>query len=112
VGKGKARTITKKRTKWETLVGTFTTNYESLLDFKCPELSTIIKVVTWRAHVDDKNSSKEVAYDMIMGMELMTSIGLTVGCEQRCIRWGGTEIPLKTRNTLSDNDILHMQQMN
>jgi hypothetical protein len=24
------------------------------------------------------------------------------------IRWGGTEIPLKTRNTLSDNEILHM----
>jgi hypothetical protein len=45
---------------------------------------------------------------MIMGMNLMTSIGLTVDCEQRCIRWGGTEIPLKTRNTLSDDEILHM----
>jgi hypothetical protein len=38
----------------------------------------------------------------------MTSIGITVECEQRCIRWGGTEIPLKTRTTLSDNEILHM----
>jgi hypothetical protein len=36
-------------------------------------------------HVDDKTSSKEVAYDMIMGMELMTSIGITVDCEQICI---------------------------
>jgi hypothetical protein len=32
VGKGRARTHTKKRTKWKTLGGTFTTNYESLLD--------------------------------------------------------------------------------
>jgi hypothetical protein len=96
VGKGRARTNTKKRKKWKTLGGTFTTNYESLLDFKFPELITS-KVVTWQAHVDDKNSSKEVAYDMIMGMDLMTSIGITVDCEQRFIRWGGTEIPLKTR---------------
>jgi hypothetical protein len=57
VGKGRSRTNTKKRTKWKTLGGTFTTNYESLLDFKFPELSTS-KVVTWQAHVDDKTSSK------------------------------------------------------
>jgi hypothetical protein len=107
VGKGRARTNTKKRTKWKTRGGTFTTNYESLLDFKFPEISTS-KVVTWQAHVDDKTSSKEAAYDMIMGMDLMTPIGSTVYCEQRCIRWGGTEIPLKTRATLNNDEILHM----
>jgi hypothetical protein len=80
VGKGRASTNTNKRTKWEKLGGTFTTNYESLLDFKFPELSTI-KVVTWQAHVDDKTSSREVAYDIIMGMDLMTSIGIVVACE-------------------------------
>jgi hypothetical protein len=90
VGKSRARKNTKKRTKWKTLGGTFTTNYESLLDLKFPELSTS-KEVTWQAHVvDDKTLSKEAAYDMIMGMDLMTSIGITVDCEQRCIRWGGT----------------------
>jgi hypothetical protein len=45
---------------------------------------------------------------MIMGMDLMTSIEITVDCEQRCIRWVGTEIPLKTRNTLNNDEILHM----
>jgi hypothetical protein len=45
LGKGRARTNTKKRAKWKTLGGTFTAHYESLLDFKFPELSTI-KVVT------------------------------------------------------------------
>jgi hypothetical protein len=38
----------------------------------------------------------------------MTSTGITVDCEQTCIRWGGTEIPLKTRNTLNNDEILHM----
>jgi hypothetical protein len=45
---------------------------------------------------------------MIMGMDLMTPIGITIDCEQRCIRWGGTETPLKTSNTISDNEILHI----
>jgi hypothetical protein len=97
----------RKEPSGKKLGGNFTTNYESLLDFKFPEIITI-KVVTWQAHVDDKTSSKEAAYDIIMGMDLMISIGITVDCEQRCIRWGGTEIPPKTRNTLNDNDILHM----
>jgi hypothetical protein len=109
MGKGRARTKTKKRTKWKTLGGTFTTNYESLLDFKFPELSTR-KVVTWQAHVDDKTSSKEASYDIIMGMDLMTSIGITVDCEQRCIRLGGTEKPYilqeakKMQNRILDAD--------
>jgi hypothetical protein len=77
------------------------------LDFKFPEISTS-KVATWQAHVYDKTSRKEAAYDMIMGMDLMASIGVTVDCEQRCIRWGGTEIPLKTRATLNNDEILHM----
>jgi hypothetical protein len=107
VGKCRARNNTKKRTKWKTLGGTFNTNYESLLDFKFPEISTS-KVVNWQAHVDDKNSSKEAAHDIIMGMDLMTSIVIPVDYEQRCIRWGEKEIPLETRNTLNDNEILHM----
>jgi hypothetical protein len=48
--------------------------------------------------------------------QVRTSIGITVDCEHRCIRWGGTEIPLKIRNTLNNDEILHMlyimQQMN
>jgi predicted aspartyl protease len=107
VAKGRARTNTKKRTKLKTLGGTLTTNYESVLAFEFPEIS-VSKVVPWQAHVDDNTSSKEAAYDMIMGMDLIKYIGITVDSEQRCIRWGGTEPPSKTRKTLSDNDILHM----
>jgi hypothetical protein len=45
-------------------------------------------------------------------MDLMTSIETTVDCEQRCIRWGGIEIPLKTRATLNNDEILHMLYYN
>jgi hypothetical protein len=45
---------------------------------------------------------------MTMRMDSMKSIGITVECEQRCIRWVGTEIPLNNRATLNDDEILHM----
>jgi hypothetical protein len=77
VGKRRARINTKKRTKSEIRGRTFATNYESLLDFKFPDLRTST-VVIWQARLDDKTSSKEEAYDMIMGMDLMTSIGIAV----------------------------------
>jgi hypothetical protein len=86
VGDDRARTNINKITKWKTLGCTFTTNYESPLDFKFPEISTS-QVVTWQAHVDDKTASKEAAYDMIMVMDSMTSICITVDCKQRCERW-------------------------
>jgi hypothetical protein len=63
--------------------------------------------VTWQAHVYGKTSSKEAAYDMIMGMDLMTSIGITVDCEQRCIRWGEPDIlqeAEKRQNRILDAD--------
>jgi hypothetical protein len=64
-----------------------------------------------RASVRARNggcgSGSSLTY-MIMGMDFMTSIGITVDCEQRCIRWGGTEISLKTRATLNNDEILHM----
>jgi hypothetical protein len=69
--------------------GNFSTLDQMNIIIKFPEISTS-KVVTWQAHVDDKASSKEAAYDMIIGVDLMTSIGITVDCEQRCIIWGGT----------------------
>jgi hypothetical protein len=64
------------------------------LDIKFPEISTR-KAVTCQAHFDYKTSSKESAYDMTMGMDLMTSIGITVDFEKRCIIWGGQRFPLR-----------------
>jgi hypothetical protein len=50
VGKGRACTNTNKRTKWKTPGGTFTTNYESLLDFKFPEIKTQLHPPDRAAH--------------------------------------------------------------
>ena len=99
VKKGRAKSYKGKRTKWSTLGGQFSTNRKALLDFKFPELSNS-KTVTWICHVDDKTSPERACYDMILGMDLMTHIGMFVDTERKTVRWKTHEIPLKQRGDL------------
>ena len=105
VKKGRIKTSPKKRVKWHTQGGTFTTRQESLIDFKLPEFNNN-KIVTWSCHVDDKTDPKSAQYDMILGMDLMIAIGLTVDCENKCIKWEGIDIPLKEKELLTNKEIL------
>jgi hypothetical protein len=106
VKKGRAKSHKHKQVKWSTIGGVFTTNRKALIDFKFPELSNN-KSVTWICHVDDKTSPQHAAYDMIVGMDLMTEIGIAVDTEKKVIRWEHSEIPLKERGELNDRAHLH-----
>ena len=113
VRKGRAGSYKGKRTKWSTLGGVFSTNRKALIDFKLPELSTD-KKVTWIMHVDDKSSPKTALYDMILGMDLLTEIGLFVNTEDKTVCWEGAAVPLKERGELQDahvtEQLYHMAQ--
>jgi Reverse transcriptase (RNA-dependent DNA polymerase)/Aspartyl protease len=89
-------------TTWETLGGTFTTRRKGLLEFKLPEL-TNNQTVTWVAHVDDHNKRENALYDMIIGMDLMTTIGIYVNTEQKMVIWGDYSTPLKQRGTMQES---------
>ena len=107
VQKGRVQSKKKRRTKWKTHGGVFTTNYQSLIDFKLPEFDTN-KVITWPCHVDDKTIKENAQFDMIIGMDLMVDIGLVVDCENKLIKWEEMTIPVKQRNLLSSNEVLEM----
>ena len=107
VRKGRARSYKGKTTTWSTLGGSFSTQRRALIDFKLPELSTH-KKVTWITHVDDKTKSEDALYDMIIGMDLMTSIGIYVNTESKTVCWEGASIPLKERGTLQNSNITQM----
>ena len=59
-------------TTWETQAGKFTTSQKVNVDFCLTELSAT-KIVSWKCHVDNKTNSR---YDMILDIELLTSLGL------------------------------------
>jgi hypothetical protein len=102
VAKGHAKGYKHQPTKWSTLGGSFVTNRKALVDFKFPESSS--KTVTWIVHVDHKTSREKAAYDMIIGMDLMTTIGIFVNTRDRIVEWEGHAIPLKERGELQNRE--------
>ena len=79
--------------------GNFTTNQKALIDFKFPELSTG-KNITWICHVDNKTPKEQAMYDLIIGMDLMTEIGIVVDTKTKEVRWEGHTTPLKQKGDL------------
>ena len=71
------------------------------MDIKFPELDSN-KKVTWACHVDDHTTPSTSAYDMIIGMDLMTNIGIYVDTEDKVIHWEGAHVPLKNHGALQD----------
>ena len=54
------------------------------------------KEIEWEFHVDNA-TSKDSQYDMIIGMDLMRSIGLDIKCSSDTIEWQGRTTPFKNR---------------
>jgi hypothetical protein len=92
-------------TVWKTLGGTFKTKRKGLLEFKFPEL-TNNQTITWVAHVDDANKAKDTMYDMIIGMDLMITIGIHVDTAQKMVIWRDHSTPLKQRGTMQDSSVM------
>lgn len=104
VKKGRAKGYKGKSTLWQTLGGNFKTKRKALIDFKFPELSNS-KKVTWICHVDETTNKDTAMYDMILGMDLMTAIGIMVDTEHKVIRWNNLLTPLANKGTLSDRKV-------
>ena len=96
VKKGRASGYSGKKTLWKTMGGNFTTKKKALVDFKFPELN-IDKMVTWVCHVDESTKKENALYDMIIGVDLMTAIGIYVDTNDKVIRWEGNHTPLGMR---------------
>ena len=96
VKKGRAGGYSGQKTLWKTMGGNFTTKKKALVDFRFPELNTD-KKVTWVCHVDETTKEEHALYDMIIGMDLMTAIGIYVDTDEKLIRWQGHITPLGRR---------------
>jgi hypothetical protein len=94
VPNGQMGKFKRKQTSWSTLGGNFQTRRKAIIDFKFPELD-MKKSITWNPHVDEAHSPKDMRYDMIIGMDLMTEIGIFVDTAERCVVWGDHSTPLR-----------------
>ena len=105
VAKGRAKGYAGKSTTWSTLGGKFKTKHKALIDFTFPELNNQ-KAVTWICQVDEKHAEEESCYDMIISMDLMTSIGIYVDTSTKEVKWEGHAIPLKQCGDLQSKEMV------
>ena len=105
VKRGRAKSFKGKPTVWDTMGGKFVTKQKALIDFKFPELD-YNKSITHICHIDSKTDKKKALYDMIIGMDLMTEIGIYVNTETKNVCWQGANIPLRQRGVLQNKDNL------
>ena len=80
-------------TKWDTTNGSFITNSKAKIEFMIPELNDQRLVNTY---VHD--TSQEMPYDMIMGMDLLQELEIDILNSTRSIKWGNQEIMMRPRD--------------
>ena len=89
---------------WKTMGGNFHTRRKAYIDFTFPELNDS-KKVSWVCHVDEA-APKQRQYDIIVGMDLMSNIGIYVNTADKTIVWEGQTIPLKQRGMVNESFFL------
>jgi hypothetical protein len=88
------RTLTtSSHSKWKTLAGTVYTPYEGVVKFKLPEFFES-RTIQHKVYVTDNMSTMN--YDMIIGRDIMSKMGLKINFELLCIEWDEVLVPFKS----------------
>ena len=78
------------KTQWSTVAGAVETTHATRVNFKLNEFSTS-RVVEWTFHA----AEKEFNYDMIIGRDLLTELGLILNFKLQTVSWDEYKIPMK-----------------
>jgi Retroviral aspartyl protease len=103
--------LKEKPTTWNTVGGQFVPNLQREVRFTLPELSTS-KVIQWVCHEDPKTLRKNAQYDMIIGADLLSELGLEINFSTQWIIWVGIEIPMNDKHIISDLQMLQLSTTN
>ena len=82
--------VKEESTTWRTTVGTFKTNSKAKAHFTLPELHEK-RTVSWKAHITEAPMS----YDMIIGQDCLTALGIDIKFSSQTIEWDGSEMPMR-----------------
>ena len=97
-----------KSSTWATKNGTFKTNKVAMVPFCLFELHPN-KDITWEMHVDETQHLSE-KYDMIIGRDLMLSLGLNLLFGSKEIAWEGATAPMRDPDQLAQDNQKHLEE--
>ena len=93
--------LKEQHTKWNTVGGQFVTTLQREINFTLPEFSTS-KDITWTCQEDSNTLRKNAQYDMIIGADLLSELGIELYFNTQRMIWEGIEIPMKDKHVISD----------
>jgi transposase InsO family protein len=99
-----------QKTTWRTMGGNFVTRQRRQVQFRLSEFNKS-KILTWTCHIDETTNRKLAQYDMIIGTDLMTELGIDINFSSNKMSWEGVDIPMCPKNLITDphvaNNIYH-----
>lgn len=98
------RTNSEFPTVWRTAAGNFETKKKTKIQFTLPELHEN-KLIEWTAHVTER----PMGYDLIIGRDLLSSLGIKIDFSKLLIEWDGNELPMKPIDGTIENSY-HIQE--
>ena len=95
------------RTTWATAGGEFQTRRKAKVEFQLPEFSTS-KEISWSFHVDESDPKNDaLGYDMIIGRDLLTDLGIIIDFEDGYIIWDGIKSPMKQHHYVGTKEVAY-----
>ena len=86
-------------TTWTTKAGTVTTTRKAQLKFLSPEFNQS-KIISWACHVDDTATASNSQYDMILGRDLLETLGLMINFNHHMMTWDEETMPMKEYSSI------------
>ena len=78
---------------FESCNGSFDLEYQVEIDFILSELNNH-RSITWQCYVDDREAD-DIGYDMIIGRDMMTELGITLDFHNKKIVWADAECEMR-----------------
>ena len=103
-----------KDTTWNTKAGSFNTNSKCKISFVLPEFHEN-RDITANVYVDN-SSNEDCKYDMIIGRDLLSALGIDLVFSEGVMLWDNAIVPMRATSWLSIHNIdlyeAHIHHMN
>ena len=94
---------TGSKSRWKTKSGSFSTNKTCKVVFTLPAFHKH-KEINWTAHVDESDQS-DSRYDLIIGRDLMKTVGIDIINSRCSMTWDNKEIPMQEPEWLDEDNL-------
>ena len=102
----KLRTKSTKPAVWRTKAGTFTTTKQCKIKFRLPELFND-RIIEYKVHVDEQTQSEETYYDMLLGGDICSELGIIIDYKNNVVQWDGATVPMVDREVFCSNTMFN-----